>query len=158
MPFDLDRYLSTDFRPRMDDVPVPTLKDFFGDAPAVWKVRGLTANESARAREAQEKRSKLSALADAMLAGSHRERVDAIKESLGLGDDVHADVARRMEILVAGSVDPPCSLDLAVRVAQNHAEVFYSLTNQIIVLTGQGAEDASKKPVPSGEAQKSEPA
>ena len=41
--FDLKKFRNTKFEPRFEDVPVPDLKDFFGEgaeAP-VWRVREL---------------------------------------------------------------------------------------------------------------------
>lgn len=159
MGFNAQKYTGADFHPRTDVVHVFQLKDFFDDGEVPeWKVRGLTANELAIAKDAQDKIRNASALTEVLLTGTKSEKVRELQQSLGYSDDVHSDIARRMEMLTMGSVTPECSLELAVILAKNHPETFYSLTNQILILTGQGAEQASKKPKPSGKTVKSVPA
>ncbi len=158
MGFDVKRYSESKFIPRTQVVDVPTLAVYFdaGDTPT-WTVRGLTANELAKAKDAQDRMQNAAALTEALLGGSKTEKVRALQESLGYSDSVHGDIARRMEMLSMGSIDPQCPLDLAVKLAQNHPETFYALSNQVLILTGQGAEESSKKPKPSGQTEKSEP-
>ena len=53
MGFDSKKFIKTKFTPRIEEIDVPDLKDFFpaGEKP-VWKVRGLTGQELGRANEA----------------------------------------------------------------------------------------------------------
>jgi len=77
------------------------------------------------------------------------DKADAIRKSLGLSDDeVPGDVSRRIEMLAAGSVNPKIgqeNRDLAVMVAEKFSVTFYTLTNKIQELTGQGAEVGKPK-------------
>lgn len=145
MTMDLQRFLNAALSPREASIEVPELAEWFGEGePAVWVVRGLTAAEMGRAREAAEegRADNVRALVAAMAGGG--DKVSAIRKAFGLGDDdVPADVSRRIEMLAAGSVSPALGSDnreVAVKVAEAFPTVFYNLTNQILALTGQGAE------------------
>lgn len=156
--FDAKRFMKTKWQPRTEDVPVPGLKGFFpeGENP-VWKVRGLTGQEIGQANEAPDNFKTMAAAVEA-LAGAQamKEKVSAIRDLLGLGGKTPADVAKRLEHLVLGSVDPPCTLDLAVKLCEAFPIEFFELTNKILRLTGLG-QMPGKQP-PSGEIPKSEPA
>lgn len=158
MGFDANQYLNTQLEPRTADIDVPALAAYFaeGDEPK-WRVRGLSANEMARSKDAQDKQRNGAALITALQGGNKTEKVRELQSALGYSDDTHADIARRMELLAAGSVDPECPLELAVRLAEKHPVTFYKLTNSILDLSAMGAEEAEKKPVPSGQTQKSAP-
>jgi hypothetical protein len=157
MAFDADRFLSTPLIARTQEVRVPDLRAFFGDADEpVWTVRQLTANEISRADAAKARMGRESALAAALVSGTKGDIVRELQATLGRGDDVEPDMARRIEMLRAGSVDPPCSTELAVRIAEHYPVVFFQLTNAILTLTGQGS-DVEKKPKPSGPSPESEP-
>ena len=153
-------FMAAQFRPRVKAVPVPGLQSFYDgdDAPPAWSVRGLTANELARARDAKSKNQNVVALATALTQSDSDEKVKALRNAFGYGDDVHHEVAYRLELLSMGSVDPECPLDMAVRMSERFPVIFWELSSAILDLTGQGQEDATKKPKPSGKIQKSEPA
>jgi hypothetical protein len=55
------------------------------------------------------------------------------------------DVAKRIEHLVLGSVDPVCTPDLAVRLCETYPVEFYQLTTKILELTGKGQEPGKSK-------------
>jgi hypothetical protein len=137
---DLQKFLQASFVAREAEVPVPPeLAQFFGK---VWKVRGLTAAELARSRDASEREDNLKALVSAMAGAG--DKAEAIRASMGLSnDDVPADISRRIEMLASGSVEPKLGAenrDVAVKLAETHATLFYELTNKILNLTGSGAE------------------
>lgn len=150
MGFAADRFVSARAQARTESIAVPDLKDWFEpDEPPVWVVRGLSANDLVRADAAKESRRRESALVEALQSGAHGEIVRNLQAVLGRGDEVEPDMARRVEILVAGSVDPACSVELAVRLGEHFPVVFFQLTNAILTLTGRGS-DVEKKPQPSG--------
>jgi hypothetical protein len=137
---DLQKYLQAQFVAREAEVKVPPeLADYFGK---VWKVRGLTAAELARSREAGERGESLKALVTAMAGAG--DKAEAIRTAMGLSnDDVPADISRRIEMLAAGSVEPklgPENRDVAVKLAETHPTLFYELTNRVLELTGSGSE------------------
>jgi hypothetical protein len=157
MGFDVEGFSSAKATARTMDVPVADLRDWFGpEDAAVWRVRGLTANELVRADAAKESMKREGALVDALAAGSRGDIVRNLQAMLGRGDDVEPDMARRVEILRAGSLEPECTTQLAVRLAEHFPVVFFQLSNAILTLTGQGS-DVEKKPRPSGETPASEP-
>ena len=155
--FDAKKFLKTKFIPRTEEVPVPDLQAFFPDgAKAVWKVRGLTGHELGRANEAAERNKNIAAILEGLVSGAAKEQTEAVKELLGVGGSTPQDIAKRLEHLTTGSVDPPCTSDLAVRLCETFPVEFFQLTNRIVQLTGQG-QMPGKQP-PSGETPKSAPA
>jgi len=152
MSFDSRGFIRARFLPRTSAVPVPALAAWFAGA-AVWTVRGLDGRELGRVNEAQEKRSHLSALVDA-IASAGPELATELKKSLGLdASEMPRDVARRIALMEAGSASPLCDTELALKLCSAFPVVFYELTNEILRLTGEGAETG--KPLPSGDAQTS---
>jgi hypothetical protein len=155
--FDSKRFLKTKFAPRTEEVPVPDMRDFFteGQDP-VWKVRGLTGQELGRANEATDRNKTIAAILEGLAGDAAKEKADAVKELIGVGGTTPADVAKRLEHLVIGSVEPKCTLDLAVRVCEVFPIEFFIITNKIMELTGKG-QLPGKQP-PSGATGKSGPA
>ncbi|HHB11934.1 MAG TPA: hypothetical protein ENK62_01885 [Chromatiales bacterium] len=137
MGFDSRKFLNTEFRPRTEEVRVPDLAPFFDGEP-VWVVRGLTGHELARVNAAAEAARSMEALAEALAAQAPAEKAEALKQLLGLGEDTPEDLARRIEMLRLGSVEPECDRELAVKLADAYPVEFYQLTNAISRLTGMG--------------------
>ena len=134
---------------------VPELAEWFGEDKAVWRVRGLSANEIQRSADAKIRLTRESALVDALSSGSRQDMAEELARVLGRkADDVEPEVGRRMELLIAGSVEPICNLELAGKLADAFPIPFINITNAILSLTGQGAE-AKKKPTASGKTQAS---
>lgn len=157
MPFDAKKFLKTKFIARTEEVPVPDMAAFFpDDAKAVWKVRGLTGQELGRANEAAERNKNVAAILEGISSGVAKEQTEAVKELLGVGGATPADIAKRLEHLTVGSVDPKCTIDLAVRLCETFPIEFFQITNKIMELTGRG-QMPGKQP-PSGETPKSAPA
>jgi hypothetical protein len=151
MGFDATKFAQAPLSQRTEDVPVADLAAWFGEGePAVWRVRGLNANEVQRAASAKERLGREAAMLDAITAGSRAEMAEELARILGRHhEDVEPETARRMEILIAGSVDPECTLEIAGRLAEHFPITFITLTNKILALTGQGSE-VEKKPSSSG--------
>ncbi len=140
----LQRFLSAALEPRQLDVQVPELLGTLFDAgePAVWTVRGLTAAELGRAKQASaEGLDTVKALVQAMAGDG--DKAAQIRKAFGLSDDdVPQDISYRIEMLAAGSVSPQLGTenrDVAVKLAEAFPTTFYDLTNKILNLTGQGA-------------------
>jgi hypothetical protein len=147
---DIQKFLNAALTPRTEEVPAPELAAWFPEGAApVWVVRGLTAAEMGRAREAAEegRSDNVRALVSA-LAGAG-DKVTAIRKAFGLADeDVPADVSRRIEMLAAGTIAPALGeggREVAVKLSETYPTLFYNLTNRIIVLTGQGSEVGKPK-------------
>ncbi len=146
MPFNAAGFTQAPWVHRTQEVPVPELKDWFTDGdPAVFVVRGLTANEIARANGASDAHRRAAALADALTGGSKSEITNAVKASLGRGTDLEPDIPRRMEMVCAGCVSPPCDMDMARTLQEYHGVILFNLSNVILSLSGQGS-DVEKKP------------
>jgi len=157
MPFNAKKFMKEKFQHRTQDIPVPDMALFFEDGEApVWKVRGITGQELGKSNEAVDKYKSMAALVEGLTAESGKDKADAIMGMLGLGSDVPADVAKRIEMLIYGSVEPKCTQDLAVKICETYPIEFYQLTNAILRLTGQGQMVGKQKP--SGEIAASEQA
>ncbi len=140
MGFDAAKFETTKFKARVENVPVPRLALFFNKKEKpVWTVRGLTGMESAVAKQAVSDNRNIDAILSAVGTKVKKEKIAGIKELAGLSpDSVPDELVQRFSWLTQGSVDPVCSHELAMKLAQNYPEDFYLLTNKIMQLTGQG--------------------
>ena len=145
--FDTQSFMSQKFKHREVGVDVPDLSDFFpeGEKP-VWTVRGLTADEVAKSREAPQRAKKVEAIMQGIVSGNIQEQVKALREELGITEDVHEDIIKRKEYLVMASVKPVIDESLAVKLANTYPIPFYNLTTKILELTGLGQEPGKSKP------------
>lgn len=140
MPFDVKKFKKSKFENRTENIAVPSLKSFFGeDETAEFIVRGLTGEEFARVREAQQKYKNVSAIIEALAGTNQREKIEALSESLGIGaEGVPEDMVRRLEMLQLGSVEPEIDLETAKKIFKVAPVTAYELTNRIQALSGQG--------------------
>ena len=156
---DLQKFLSDSLSHRTTTVEVPELKAYFSKGEKLeWVVRGLTAAELARANLAADRRNDdLKALIEAFAGAG--DKAAALRKAVGVSEEgVPGDVSRRIDMLTSGSVAPALgdgNRDVAVKLAETFPTIFYNLTNQILSLTGQGAEVGKQKR--SGKVAKSEP-
>lgn len=139
MPFDAEKFQQTRFAPRQAAVPVDALAAFFdeGEAP-VWTVRGLTATELHRALDAGKRQGSVQAIVEALARSG--DQAQAVRRALGLTADTPGEIAKRIEMLVMGSVQPKIEQPAAVKLAEAFPIEFLALTNEISTLTGQGAD------------------
>lgn len=137
MAFDAERFEQAKFAPRTEVVEVPALAAFFGDGePAEWTVRGLNSNELHRALEAGKRQGSMESIIKAMAANG--DMAAAVRKAIGLSGDTPGEIAKRLEMLVLGSVLPKVELPIAVKLAEAFPIEFLSLTNTVSTLTGQG--------------------
>lgn len=139
MAFNADKFERAKLAPRTAKVEVPALAPFFdeGEAP-VFEVRGLSAVELHRAMEAAKRNSGVESIVKAIAETG--DQAGAIRKALGLTKDTPGDIAKRLEMLVAGTVNPKLTLPSAVKLAEAFPIEFMQLTNEITLLTGRGAE------------------
>jgi hypothetical protein len=139
MPFDTDKFDQARFAPRTRVVVVEALAPFFdpGEKPE-WTVRGLTANELHRALEAGKRQSSVEAIVAAL--ATKADQAEAIRKAIGLTADTPGEMAKRLEMLVMGTVKPAIQLPQAVKLAEAFPIEFLTLTNAVTELTGQGAD------------------
>lgn len=140
MGFNAEQFKNAELAVSERDVDVPKLAAFFDDEEEpVWRVRGLTAEQSAIASEAQQRNKKMETLLNAVISATGKEQSEAIKSAVGLGDELPDDIVRRIEMLIHGSVSPECDRDTAIKIGTYFPTVFFQLTNAILELTGEGA-------------------
>lgn len=139
MPFNAEKFEAAKFEARKRRVSVPALAVFFDDNESPeWEVRGLTASELHRAMEASRKQGTIESIVKAIAATGDQSA--AIRKALGLSGDTPGEIAKRLEMLVMGSVNPVVTLPQAVKLAEAFPIEFLQLTNEITELTGQGYE------------------
>lgn len=158
MSFDTKKFLKEKYVHRVEEVAVPDMAAFFSEGEkAVWKVRGLTGQELGRANEAVEKNRNVAAILEGIMSATGKEKTEAVKSMIGVAaGQTPADVVKRIEHLVIGSVDPACTQEMAVKVCEVWPVVFFDLTNTILKLSGAGQMPGKQKP--SGETILSGPA
>jgi len=148
MAFHADRFERAKLAPRRETLDVPALAAWFDEGePARWTVRGLTSTELHNALEAGKRQSSIESIVKAISASG--DQAQAIRKALGLAGDTPGEIAKRLEMLVAGSVEPAITLPTAVKLAEAFPIEFLLLTNAITNLTGQGADLG--KPAPASQ-------
>ena len=152
MPFNADRFTSAKLTAREATVPVPALAAWFDDGePAEWKVRGLTGNQLHRALEAGNRQGSIEAVVKALAASG--DQAQAVRKALGLSADTPGEMAKRLEMLVMGSVSPVVDLPTCVKLAETFPVEFLNLTHKITELTGNGftlgEPQAASPPIPA---------
>ncbi|WP_051617246.1 hypothetical protein [Desulfonatronovibrio hydrogenovorans] len=139
MSFDLKKFSKAKFQARTEAVAVPALADFFEeDSKPEFLVRGLTGEEMARANEALNKSKNIAAILEAIAGQAQNEKIKGLKDVMGLGDDMPGDLAKRIEVLAMGCVEPVLDIQNASKIFRVAPVDGYALTNKILVLSGQG--------------------
>ena len=137
MGFNADRFERAKLEPRRSRVPVPALAQFFEDGEdAAFEVRGLSSSELHRALEAGKRQGSIESIVKAL--ASSGDQAQALRRAIGLSADTPGEIAKRLEMLVMGSIAPTLDLPAAVKLAEAFPIEFLSLTNTISELTGQG--------------------
>lgn len=137
MPFQADKFDRAKFEARRKKVAVEALAEFFDDGEAPeWEVRGLTSNELHKALEAGKRQSSVESIVKAIATTA--DQATAVRRAIGLTTDTPGEMAKRLEMLVLGSVAPVVELPTAVKLAEAFPIEFLTLTNEISELTGKG--------------------
>ncbi|MDO9112044.1 MAG: hypothetical protein Q7U40_15400 [Desulfatirhabdiaceae bacterium] len=146
MPFKAKEFKKAKFTYRTEAVSLPDLKDWF-DGPPEWIVKGLSGNELAHCKEmAARNRKTIKTLLESLVKEQSEDVVEAVKHLTGTDGTVPMDIALRAELLVAGSVNPPCDIALALKLNMTYPIEFQQLTKRIETLTGMGYEPGKSKP------------
>lgn len=144
MPFNPDKFERATFEPRTKEVEVKALSDFFDkDEKPVWTIRGLNSNELHKAIAAANTQKTYESIIKAITETG--DQTKAMKKALGIAGDTPGEVAKRLEMLVAGCMNPKITLPVAVKLAENFPVEFLSITNDITELTGMGFEHVKQK-------------
>lgn len=138
MGFDSKGFSRAKFAARTEVVEVPEMSEFNGGETLRWTVRGLSGDELYRVKGAAEKNDQLQAMIKA-ISTDGAEQVAALREALGLAEDLHEEHVKRLEMLTIASVDPVIDRPMAVKFAGAYPVAFGRLTDVILKLTGMGA-------------------
>jgi len=153
--FDKKKFAKAKFEPRIEEVSVPALAAFFDEgSKPVFKVRGLTGEEMARCNEAQAKAKNIGAVVEALVGSNQKDKVTGLREALGMSEDsLPEDLAKRIEMVRYGCVDPEFDQQGAAKLFQVAPVDGFSLSNKIMILSGQGM--TVGEPSASGKTRKS---
>jgi hypothetical protein len=147
MGFNPTKFAKQKFQSREADVEVSALGAWF-DAPAIeegeaevkplylWRVRGLEGHEFAKMMASAQAQANLSSIIEAI--GNNGAKIKELKDAIGIGEETPADLQKRLQQLVLGSVDPKVDEALAAKLAKTFPIEFYMITNKITELTGLG--------------------
>lgn len=142
MEFDIEKFEATNFKDRIEKIPVPALKAFFKleeEEEPVWTIRGLTSEELALSTQAVQNNKNLDAILQAVGSSVKKEKIDGIKELAGLSSDrVPEELVKKYSWVKHGSINPVCSDELVKKLALNFPTEFHLISNKIMILTGQG--------------------
>lgn len=137
MTFKSNDFSRAKLEQRTSTVKVAELKDWFEDgADPLFKVRGLTGEEFYRVREATARRVDLQAIATRILSGEGQAMAEAIEEFYGAVPD---ELARRVEILLFGCVEPQLDRSMALKLFQNFPSTAHTIAEEILRATGEGS-------------------
>jgi len=155
MGFNVKKFARAKFTARTETVSVPVLAGFFEDGESPdFVVRGLTGEELARVNIAKNKQKNMAAVIEALAGGSQSETVREIRDAIGMGaEDLPEDLARRIEMLLFGCIEPVLDAQLAAKLFRVAPVEAYSISNAIIRLSGQGMTPG--EPPASGDSQTS---
>lgn len=145
MPFNADKFDRTEFRFRTKRLNLPALRGYFdeGEEPD-FEVRGLTGAELQLALEAQRRNVSVESLMIALAKAP--ADVATIRQAIGLpSKETPGEIAKRIEMLTMASVTPRLEQHIVVKLAEKYPIEFFQLTNEIIELTGLGAEIMGKQ-------------
>lgn len=147
--FDTTKFNNARFETRTKSIEVPLLKDFFQDGEdVVWNIRALSSEDLAIANLAKEKNQNIGQILVAMMGGVAKDKAEAVKEMVGINDNLPDDIVKRIEILLLGSVDldatDPQSRETVIKLSQFYPGTFMRLTNAIYELSGEGPQVAGK--------------
>ena len=147
MTFDTKQFMREQYTARTQDIPVPDLALFFPkDEKPGWKIRGLEGKELGRSKEAVSKNKSISGIVATLKSAKITDQTQALEALTGLGSKNTPDnIAERLDHLVTASVEPECSLDMALKVCKVHPITFLQLTTAILTLTGKGMEPGEPK-------------
>jgi len=146
MPFDKNKFITTRFIPRQEELEFKDLQAFFDEnEKPVFTVKGLTGVEYAKAREAADRNKDIQAIFEGLASSKSKNKTEAIKDLLNLGNDVPQIIAIKLELFLYGLVEPEPDLDFAKKLCKNFPIEFLQITQKIEELTGMGAV-AEKKP------------
>ena len=143
MAFDLNRFSQATFALRSRRVPIKesALLHFFGEGePQEIELRQLDGIELSRCLDAERLNTDIHAVIGALIASESDEKARAIQDLLGIGGKVPNEVAKRIEMLNLGSVDPHFDREASIRICRFFPVEFHQWTNIIQNLSGLGAE------------------
>jgi hypothetical protein len=140
MSFNVEKFDAAQVTIVTKTIPVPELKAFFEDEIPEWEIRCLTGTELFVANEAASVASKTKVIIEAIASGSDAGLKKGLETFLNKNDEmVPEELVRRHKLLEFGSI-PPCPENICVKLAHNKPTTFTKITNEIIKLTGDGAD------------------
>lgn len=149
MGFDVRQFLQTKWERRVEQYQVKD-KDLATMFPKgekrVWHIQSLTGIELGKASEVAKKQNISAAILEGLLSVRAAEIKDSVKSLLGHDEVAPEDIAKRVEHIKYGFIEPEGTLDFATTLCKAKPLVFLEVSNAISALTGLGMEPGKSKP------------
>ena len=146
MAFNSKAFMKQQFEARTEDVRVLELDAWFDEeSDPVFTVRGLTFEELAKADAAADNSKAMLNLVASLQTKDGDAIGEGIKDAFGVGKETPANMIKRINHLVMGSVSPEIDEEFAVKLANTFPVEFTQLTNKIVELTGKGYQPGKQK-------------
>lgn len=140
MAFDAERFNAAPSTLRTARYRIEALREFFGGEDPVFELRQLTGEELAVCHEAAKTNRDVTEIISGLMSGDSKEKVQSVLAAIGRGShQVPDEHAKRIEMLILGSVEPKLDRTTVVRIGKLFPVDFMVLTNMISGLSGQGA-------------------
>lgn len=141
MSFNYDQFDAANVTFPTKKIPVPELKEFFGDGEEpMWEIKPLTGLELSIAEQAAQNFEKLKGLIESIVGDNVKEMKQGFGELLGRTKDTTPEqYLKWLKYIEFGSV-PTCPEHIVVKLAQTKAGTFRRLAYEISVLSAQGAD------------------
>ena len=138
MPFDVNGFRGSVLKPREKEIPVPDLKDWYGDDEPVWIVRALTGEEFMRAMDSSNRYNMINAVTKALATAGkmQAETVAAVEQMLGFGNEVPPEMAKLIDCILYGTIKPEVDRSVVVRLYHYYPIVAWQIGNEVLRLTG----------------------
>jgi len=140
MPFEIEKFRTTEHERRTETVPVPALAGFFdeGEKPEIV-VQSLTGPEVYRAEQRVKVNKRIEEIIEKLADGEGADAVEAALDALGVGNkSVPDSLAKAIAYVQFGCQSVELTQDDSVRLAEYHIDSFLSLFNKINSLTALG--------------------
>ena len=154
--FDSEAFRQQKFTPREGTVDVTgtvLAKYFTGlkeGEKAIWTLRGLTADEIYKSTPSSAQEKYAISLVEALESSDQREISETIKNIMGVGDDVHREVATRVSQLAIASMSPTIPRPVAVKIANIAPSLFLTMSGKVLELTDMGQIEGKSQPSGTG--------
>lgn len=138
MSFDFDQVMAMPWVTPTAKVTTPVSLVKLG-APEAFVVRMATAEEMVRANDVHANLEKAKAMVLALTEMGFKQKAEALREALGIGDSLPDGYIRQIEFVIMCTVEPQLTREHVLWMARMQSFFFKSLFEKIMQLSFEGA-------------------